>query len=1153
MLQKILKVFLYLLVIALISAAVIAGFYFTGQPLEGAYITLGVIFTIWFLYVVIRKLIIRARAKAQVERVLQEEEPSESDLGMSEKELIKELRSNWRSSVKALRNSQLKLRGDPLYVLPWYMVFGKPSSGKSTSLRSAKLLSPKIDFPEHADGSTLNLEWWLYEEAIVIDTAGRYAVPDEENRDRKEWRTFLRMLASHKQKEPLSGVVVVVAADRLLNDSEDMLLEEGRQLRASISDLMGNLEAKPPVYLMITKSDLIPGFTEWCEYLPDDALRQAMGYLNEQEGGTLDEIIDTALDVVLARMKELRLLMLERSDNPGDALLTLPVEIEKLRKGLHLFANTALKENVYQETPRFRGLYLTSSKLRGEAADESERGAMGAFLQQFYTRILPSDRGLTDNLTAAVRLRNAVRKYLISGAGALTVIALFALSSLYAGDSGELELIRDSFDEIQLGNHDINEELETLNRLRDLIISLDTAQNEWLIPWTGTFSRPVHVRELIDTYNSNFRALLEKRIDARLAKIIATADSRETSLVAGGVVRRINKLKVRMTQAEGDEPVSLGELPQISPEYIRLMEMAVNGESAVLFDQLYVSYIEWNNSTEELAGERAKLQTALVDLLERNQGDYSWIIDWAESLGGEPVRLSDFWSGTYPRNADLPRVSSAFTLEGRDAINGFMAELMQANNGDGTLARIKEEFDEFYERKYVRAWMDFARRFDEGQNGLTGKKAWLTSVERMATEGNPYFALIERLHTELKPITHDDDYTARTLVDYFVDMRNFVGDGGKGGGNGKAAKMALKLVKKAGKAGKLVAKAGKTALKAKKKMGGKSAAQLEGMLEPASKTYSAYKQALTEVAFSADSSERSMTSVASLFMAPNSPGSREGAVAQAETAVLNLQMLAGKPNPDSRLFWNLYSGPIRVAYEYMREEAACHLQKQWERSVLAELQGLPKTKMGSALIGDGGLVWKFIDTNATAFLSKRHFGGFSPIRVDGRAIPWTGPFMQFINDGSKGRHIVNGEYVVRLLALPTGVNQSAKLSPYSSILELRCADGVQKLANYNYNSSKDFKWSLEKCGDVTLTVSIGQVTLHKEYKGQKAFPEFLADFRDGHRVFVAGEFPEVESQLRNLDVEAIDVNYEINGQKPVIEMLKSVPLGAPQKIAECWE
>ena len=83
-----------------------------------------------------------------------------------------------RKAVKVLRKSHLKLRGDPLYVLPWYVVFGKPSSGKSTALQNAQLLSPAMELSEHADGSTLNLEWWLYDQAIILDTAGRYTTED---------------------------------------------------------------------------------------------------------------------------------------------------------------------------------------------------------------------------------------------------------------------------------------------------------------------------------------------------------------------------------------------------------------------------------------------------------------------------------------------------------------------------------------------------------------------------------------------------------------------------------------------------------------------------------------------------------------------------------------------------------------------------------------------------------------------------------------------------------------------------------------------------------------------------------------------------------------------------------------------------------------
>lgn len=1153
MFKKFLKFLLYVLVISLVAGAVIAVFLLLGKPLEQALVVVGVLFALWLMYVVIRKLIIRARAKQQVQRVLQEEDTSStSDLGMSEKTLLKELRTNWQTSLKALKKSQLKLRGDPLYVLPWFMVFGKPSSGKSTSLRSAKLLSPKIDFPEHADGSTLNLEWWLYEEAIVIDTAGRYAVPDVEKRDRQEWRSVLRMLATHKQKEPISGLVIVIAADRLLNNSDDLLLEEGRQLRASISDLMGSLEAKPPVYLMITKCDLIPGFSEWCDYLPADALRQPMGYLNEEEGGTLDEIIDTSLDVVLARMKELRLLMLERSHNTSDCLLTLPVEMEKLRTGLHIFSNTALKENVYQETPRFRGMYFSSSIRDGVKPEDSETGVTGAFLQQFYTRILPSDRGMTDNLAAAVRFRNAIKKYSVSIGGAVTVLALLVLSSLYANDVEQLERIKESHRGIKLNQDVVNVELSSLYRLRELIIKMDGANAEWIVPWTGTLKRPAQVQDLVDRYNESFTSNILSRIDEPLKKRIATLNSEETSVIAGGIVRRINMLKRQMAENPEEQ---LDELPEISPEYVVLLDRTISDDAAEYFNELYMSYLSWNNSPLSLAAERSALQSALLDLLERNQGDYGWIIDWANSLGGEPVRLSDFWGGATSFSDDLPVIDPAYTLEGRDTILGFLAELEQANDDSGKLTKILSEFDEFYERKYVRTWVEFAKRFDEGQKALIGKKDWLTAVERMASEGNPYFALMERIHFELEPITYDDDFLSRSLVDYFYELKTFVGDDSSKGGNGKASKAALKLLGKAGKVGKLASKVGKKALKAKKKMKGKgkSPDQLAALLESAAGAFGEYKTSLTTVAFSAESRPQSLSAVAALFTAPDSPGSGSGSVAEAEKAVMKLQMMLGKPNSENRIFWDLYTGPLRVTYEFMREEATCHLQEQWEKTVLAELEGISRSKVGNALIGEGGLVWNFIDSTSAAFLHKRHLSGFSPVKVGGRSIPWNESFLDFINNGSVGRNLVNGEYSVKLSSLPTGVNHSAKMSPYSAILELRCADGAQTLANYNYNSSKEFTWSLEKCGDVSLNVSIGQITLRKEYKGEKGFPEFLTDFRDGHRVFVAEEFPDVLAQLKNIDVRAIDVNYEITGQEPVVQILKSVPLNAPPEIVSCWD
>ena len=160
--------------------------------------------------------------------------------------------------------------------------------------------------------------------------------------------------------------------------------------------------------------------------------------------------------------------------------------------------------------------------------------------------------------------------------------------------------------------------------------------------------------------------------------------------------------------------------------------------------------------------------------------------------------------------------------------------------------------------------------------------------------------------------------------------------------------------------------------------------------------------------------------------------------------------------------------------------------------------------------------------------------------------------MSFLNNANAGRQIVDGVFEVKINALPTGINQSAKISPYATFIDLHCAEGVQTLANYNYSASNTFKWSLAECGDVSLRIEVGEYSLRKIYEGQKGFANFLADFRDGRRIFSVKEFPEFRSALQNESVSAIDVNYEFRGQKPVIQMINAVPLAAPGIAAACW-
>lgn len=73
-----------------------------------------------------------------------------------------------------------------LYELPWFMVIGSPGDGKTTALLNTGLQFPLAEQMEQTahiltvpGGGTLHCDWWFTNEAVLIDTAGRYARHDD--------------------------------------------------------------------------------------------------------------------------------------------------------------------------------------------------------------------------------------------------------------------------------------------------------------------------------------------------------------------------------------------------------------------------------------------------------------------------------------------------------------------------------------------------------------------------------------------------------------------------------------------------------------------------------------------------------------------------------------------------------------------------------------------------------------------------------------------------------------------------------------------------------------------------------------------------------------------------------------------------------------
>lgn len=184
----------------------------------------------------------------------------------------RKLREKMQEAIRTLQQSPdlRKQGGLPLYAVPWYLLIGPSQSGKATLLRAVASSFPPFERPTlSADAPTQNCDWWFFNTAIVLDTAGGYALPTKGERASSQWFRFLQLLRYYRELLPINGLIVAIGADMLTAKREEDLRLEAGELRKRIDEAIRELGVDFPIYLLITRCDLIEGFTEFFGCLPE--------------------------------------------------------------------------------------------------------------------------------------------------------------------------------------------------------------------------------------------------------------------------------------------------------------------------------------------------------------------------------------------------------------------------------------------------------------------------------------------------------------------------------------------------------------------------------------------------------------------------------------------------------------------------------------------------------------------------------------------------------------------------------------------------------------------------------------------------------------------------------------------------------------------
>ena len=312
-------------------------------------------------------LIARRRGKNFKKELQSQEGEDESKLAE-----IKALQEKMDEAVSALKTSGLgvKYRGSSaLYALPWYMIIGPSAAGKSTLLRNSGLHFPyshSDDIDIKGFGGTRNCDWWFSDEAVILDTAGRYTT--EEN-GHDEWVAFLSLLKKYRRRMPINGIIVAISISDILTADEDVLEWHVKVIRERIEELISNLGFLFPIYIIFTKADLLKGFQSYFGDLSENERNQVWGtFITEfKQDDDAAGIIADKLDDLYKKLCELRLrkLAMQRKHEIKSEIYDFPSQFQAASEKLIEFISLLFKENPYQENPNFKGVYFTSGTQEG--------------------------------------------------------------------------------------------------------------------------------------------------------------------------------------------------------------------------------------------------------------------------------------------------------------------------------------------------------------------------------------------------------------------------------------------------------------------------------------------------------------------------------------------------------------------------------------------------------------------------------------------------------------------------------------------------------------------------------------------------------------------------------------------------------------------
>jgi type VI secretion system protein ImpL len=714
------------------------------------------------------------------------------------------LKTRMSDALTTLKKSS-SAKGDYLYDLPWYVIIGPPGSGKTTALVNSGLKFPltrggATPAAIAGEGGTRYCDWWFTEDAVLIDTAGRYTTQDSDAAaDKSSWTSFLDLLKKNRPKQPINGVFVCISIEDVLSLQTAEVRAHADAIRARLMELHDQLKVDFPVYALFTKADLMSGFMEFFGHFNEADRKVVWGatFQTKDKTANLVNSVPEEFDLLIERLNHDVVDRIQEEPNPTARvqLLGFPSQVAALKEPVFNFLNWIFEPTRYHSNATLRGFYFASGTQQGTPIDQ----LIGALARSFGTQdvgtVQYSGLGksffLTDLLQKVVFEESgwvstnvkAVRRAMIMkalGYTALATVCLGAVGAWWMSYGKNTTLIADVYkgvtvyktksavlrDETVIADHDLQRINDPLFYLRNLPAGY--AFHNEKSPTTATFGldqRPRLNASGESAYDIGLLRLLRPRLLFRLE------DMMRAKITDPGFLSEALKIYLMMGGKERMEK------PRMLEWWRQDLEVMVPGAGSAAFRQTFMEHVSRLLDLDPPEGVGAiELDAALLQEAQsaigrmsvsdrafeilrqesRNQTDRDWV---AQRKGGqdmalvfdvaggnslESIRIPYFYTYAGFQDAFLPKIATVTerVKQERSILGTVAAQTPLQQQYDNLPQALMER----YSREFVAVWRSELSKLR--MKLLTADKPRYLSLQAAAAPTSPLTQLIESIREE---------------------------------------------------------------------------------------------------------------------------------------------------------------------------------------------------------------------------------------------------------------------------------------------------------------------------------------------------------------------------------------------------------------------